>query len=129
MKSEYGCPHCKAVLNPGTKIILAARRGRSRGLILFSPQIGNYKIVRDPSFAIRTGDLVEFGCPVCGATLTSGVNRKLAEIELRQPGRRRALVAFSRIYGEHATFILDGETLSPHGEDAGHYERVNFFGN
>jgi hypothetical protein len=128
MKREYRCPHCKTILNPGTKIVLAARRGRRRGLILFSPQIGNYKTIRDPSFGLRIGDLVEFSCPVCATSLTSSVNRKLSEIELLQPGRRFVVVAFSRIYGEHATFVLNGESLSPFGEDSGHYDRVNFFG-
>ena len=128
MKREYRCPHCRAALNPGTKIILVARHARRRGLILFSPQIGNYKIIRDPSFELREGDLVEFGCPVCATSLTSRADRHLAEIELRQPAGRRALVAFSRVYGEHATFVLDGETLLPYGEDADHYDRVNFFG-
>jgi hypothetical protein len=129
MKRAYHCPHCGAALNPGTKIILIARRGRRRGLILFSPQIGNYKIIRDPSFELKAGDLVEFSCPVCATSLSCDADRRLAEVELRQPAGRRAHVVFSRVYGEHATFLLDGETLLPFGADADHYDRVNFFGN
>jgi len=128
MKREYACPHCKATLNPGTKIILAARRGRHRGLILLSPQIGNYKTIIDPGFPLRRGDMVEFACPACATPLTSATERHLAEINLRQSGRRPLVVVFSRVYGKHATFLCDGENVTEYGEDTSHYEKVNFFG-
>ena len=40
------------------------------------------------------------------------------------PGR----MEFSRTYGEHATFIVDGQEVTAYGEDADDYQDVNFFG-
>jgi hypothetical protein len=128
MKWTYACPHCRAVLNPHTKIILAARRGRRRGLILLSPQPGNYQSIVDESFALREGETVELCCPACGHDLASSAAHRLAEILLLRPGAAPRRVEFSRVYGEHATFILDGEKIVPYGDDAGAFDRVNFFG-
>ena len=128
MKWTYACPHCRAVLNPHTKIVLAARRGRQRGLILLSPQPGNYQTIVDPSFVLVEGETVELTCPACGHDLASSAARRLAEIQLLHPGAIPRRVEFSRVYGEHATFILDGEKIVPYGDDAGAYDRVNFFG-
>ena len=128
MKWTYACPHCHAVLNPHTKIILAARRGKRRGLILLSPQPGNYRSIIDSGFALQDGEMVEFTCPACGVDLVSTVAKKLAEILLVLPGQRTRRVQFSRVYGEHATFVMDGEKVVPYGDDAGSYERINFFG-
>ncbi len=128
MKWNYACPHCGATLNPHTKVILAARRGKRRGLILLSPQPGNYRSIIHESFPLAGGEMVEFSCPACGHALTSAAASRLAEILLVRPGQPPRRVEFSRVYGEHATFILDGENVVPYGDDAGVYERVNFFG-
>jgi predicted RNA-binding Zn-ribbon protein involved in translation (DUF1610 family) len=130
MKWKYACPHCKAILNPNVKIVLAVRRGRKRGLILLSPRPGNYKSICDSDFSdmMEEGTLVDFACPACGELLTSRASRKLAELLLLVPDQKDKRIQFSRIYGEHATFILNGETVTPYGEDAGLYDEVNFFG-
>ena len=130
MKWKYLCPHCKAVLNPNVKIVLAARRGKTRGIILLSPRLGDYKVICDDDFAtkVQAGELVQLSCPACASDLTSKVSHKLAEIELHQPGHQVKRVQFSRVQGEQATFILNGERVVPYGEDALLYDTVNFFG-
>ena len=130
MKWKYACPHCKAVLNPNVKIVLAVKRGKKRGLILLSPRPGNYKSICDEDISDRFSDgtLVDFSCPACGENLTSKASRKLAEMLLMQPNQKTKRVQFSRVYGEHATFVLNGETVIPYGDDAGIYDEVNFFG-
>lgn len=129
MKWKYTCPHCSSVLNPNVKIILRVRRGRRTGLMLLSPRPGNYKSICDPDFSrqIRDGQLVEFSCPACGAELTSPAAHRLAELRL-VVGKERKRIQFSRVYGEHATFVLDGESVVPYGPDAPIYDDVNFFG-
>ena len=49
MKNTFACPHCEGVLNPHVKILLVAETKRCRGLILLSPQPGNYKYLCDRS--------------------------------------------------------------------------------
>lgn len=130
MKWKYTCPHCKAVLNPNVKIVLSARRGKTRGLILLSPRPGTYKIISDSDFndKVKEGELVMLTCPACSADLTSSASRNLAEINLHQPGRPALKIQFSRVQGEQATFVLNGESVVPYGEDAEIYDEVNFFG-
>lgn len=128
MKWKYACPHCNGILNPHTKIILVARRGRRRGLVLLSPRPGNYTTIADDTFPLNKGEMAQFSCPICGQELTSQLSRNLAELLLMLPGLKVKRIQFSRIFGEHATFILDGETLTPYGEDADLYGKINFFG-
>ncbi len=127
MKWKYCCPHCKGVLNPHTKIILVARRGRRQGVVLLSPRPGNYTTIADDTFPLNRGEMASFFCPICGHDLVAP-QKKLAELLLLLPGLKTKRIQFSRVYGEHATFILDGETLIPYGEDADLYGKINFFG-
>jgi len=127
MKRTYSCPRCRATLNPNVKVILlATNRGRT-GLVLLDPQPGNYEVLRAPELELEEGDRVEFRCPVCRATLESAASENLAELLFRDEEGNEGRVDFSRIYGEHATYLVTREEVLSFGEDAGHY-RGNFFG-
>lgn len=130
MKNLFVCPHCQAVLNPNVKILLVASYGKKRGLVLLSPQPGNYKFIADRSFqeALRPGANLALFCPVCTADLTSKASKKLVELHLIKPGGEKVDVQFSRAYGVHATFLVDGETVTAYGSDAGDFDHINFFG-
>jgi hypothetical protein len=130
MKNRFYCPHCQSVLNPNVKIILAASFNGMRGLILLSPQPGNYKFIADSTFAaaLRPGAEVTYSCPVCSADLTSETHDKLVELTMRSADNRARRVAFARSHGVRATFIIDDGTVTPYGEDAEEFETVNFFG-
>jgi predicted RNA-binding Zn-ribbon protein involved in translation (DUF1610 family) len=128
MAKRYYCPHCRSNLNPGTKIIMRIRRGRQKGLILLSPQVGNYTSILPEEFVLRRGESVHVSCPVCGADLISPVNRKLGEVLLRQGETDFLPVYFSRTYGEQATFVVSEEKVRSYGEHADQYQHVNFFG-
>ena len=129
MKNIYTCPHCATVLNPSVKILLVARHHDRRGMILLSPQPGNFKYICDSSLeeGLAAGDLVAFSCPVCTFDLTSVADFRFAELILRAPGHGEARIEFSRAYGTHATYVIDGQSATPFGEDAGDDE-TNFFG-
>ena len=51
MKNVYLCPHCHSNLNPSVKIVLVASYRQRKGLILLSPQPGNFKFVCDEHVA------------------------------------------------------------------------------
>lgn len=128
MKRRYCCPKCKALLNPGTKIILTARSGEKLGLVLFSPQPGNYNAIVPDELMLKPGDLVELRCPVCGASLDSRYNENLAHIDFVKEDGEAGQVNFSRRFGERATYFVTSETIRSYGPDAARYGGFNFFG-
>jgi len=128
MKRSYFCPHCRGLLNPGTKVIFVIEHGSDRGLLLLSPELGDYAVVLAESFPIEPGSTNDFSCPICHHDLTSPANRNLVEILCRQPDGSDARVDFSRVAGEHATFVCGPRGIRAFGEHAPLYESVNFFG-
>jgi hypothetical protein len=130
MKNVYLCPHCSANLNPNVKIILLVSHRRRKGLILLSPQPGNFKYVCDQHVGevLKAGARVTFACPVCQADLTSGVHSGFSELYLDVGGRVPERVFFSRKFGTHATFVTKGDVVATYGEDADEFAKINFFG-
>lgn len=130
MKNIYACPHCATVLNPSVKVLLMARHHDRRGMILLSPQPGNFKYICDPSLeeGLKPGELVAFSCPVCTLDLTSVSDHRFAELVLRSPGHRDRKIEFSRAFGTHATYVIDGQSATAFGEDADEEDATNFFG-
>jgi hypothetical protein len=127
MKRTYLCPHCSATLNPSTKIILRAEAGGGKGLFLFSPRPGNYDVVIPDGFRLRQRDRVAFSCPVCSRDLTSGRDPDLAEIRFTSTSGLVGSVAFSRVFGRHASYFITAEKVRSYGEHAG-ARGINFWG-
>jgi hypothetical protein len=127
MKRTYSCPHCKAILNPSTKIILCAESEGKKGLFLFSPQPGNYDLIVPEGFQLRKKDRVSFSCPVCTRELTSARDDTLAEICFMSTSGSAGTVAFSRMFGMHATYFITAEDVRSYGEHAANMD-VNFWG-
>jgi len=128
MKRVYFCPFCNATLNPSVKVILTAIMNGRGGLILLSPQPGNYEVLAAQELDLRPGDVIDLHCPVCSKSLVSRVNEKLAEIGFRLTNGMDGRAHFSRRFGEHATFFITSEEVRSYGEDADHYSGLNFFG-
>ena len=130
MKKNFTCPHCDAVLNPSVKILLTVAYRNRKGMILLSPQPGNYKMILDKTVEdkLKPGAKVKFGCPVCAGDLTSPGNDKFAELHMGSHGQEPVKVEFSRVFGKHATFVIDGEEVTTYGEDVEDFGSTNFFG-
>lgn len=130
MKSVYGCPHCKSVLNPSVKILLVIKYNKKQGMILLSPQPGNFKFICDKTVekAVKPGSSVTFCCPVCSTDLAAQGNKKFAELTLIDPNGHRRKVEFSRVFGKQATYIVDGDEVKAFGDDADDFNETNFFG-
>ncbi len=130
MKNSFVCPHCKGVLNPNVKILLVAVNKKRKGMVLLSPQPGNYKYLCDSSLqdAFRPGDTITYSCPLCAANLTAKGNPKFSQLELHAPGHNPRRVDFNRVFGTHATFIIDSGEVTAYGDDADVFKSTNFFG-
>jgi len=99
-------------------------------MILLSPQPGNFKYICDPSVSavMKNGATLTFYCPVCSADLTSPANKKFVELNLVDPNGGIRKVEFSRVLGTHATFIVDGDEITPYGDNVEDMGPTNFFG-
>lgn len=118
MSWEYSCPHCKVMLNPDRSVILAMQRGSVRVLVGLHPRPGKYEVHLPPEVEVQPGSRWDFFCPACHAELVNTIDPNLCEMELRMDdGPLRIL--FSRVAGQHATFIMNDTVLNEkHGGDA-----------
>ena len=130
MKNIYACPHCQTVLNPSVKILLVVQYKKKKGMILLSPQPGNFRFICDSELqeSMKPGALVNFSCPVCSSDLTSTQDNKFVELALLSPGRKSRRVEFSRQFGKQATLIIDGDEVAMFGRDVEDSAGKNFFG-
>ena len=129
MSWTYSCPHCGQVLNPDETVILIGNIDRQDVLIGFHPQPGNYTVYLPPGVDLQYGHAADFFCPLCRTNLESQTHENFCELVIWQGQQRRRLM-FSRIAGEHATYIVREEPAQEkkqqleerHGE---HTDRYN----
>ncbi len=129
LKVNYLCPHCRSYLRVWNNIILIVK-SESRNLqsiLLLNPGIGNYNLIHHSSIEFSEGEMLDFICPVCRADLTAtGIHRNLVRIILIDEKNTEFDVYFSKICGEHSTFVIHKDDIvEKHGEDSSSY--VNYF--
>ena len=120
--NNFLCPKCHEHLRVGDHLIFRVRNSRKQsGLLLLSPQIGNYSSLKNPDFNTEPGETLEFFCPVCCSPLRSEIHPNLAYVIMEEVSGKQYDVYFSQILGEHSTYKTDGDSLHLAGEDAGRY--------
>lgn len=120
--NNFLCPKCLSHICVGNHLIFKVKNQKKQSsLLLLDPQIGNYASYKHPSFEIQEGELLNFFCPVCNASLESDVHRNLAHVILQEENGKDHDVYFSQVTGEHSTFETMGESFRAAGEDAGKY--------
>lgn len=128
MENNYLCPKCNAYLNVGENIILTAKnRCGDKGIVLLSPELGNYRIEKHPFFIIKEGDHVNLYCPSCGENLAArNLSDNLAKMIMIDQQENEYEIYFSEIAGEHCTYKIKEGILESFGGDSTVY--VNHFG-
>jgi len=91
------------------------------GLILLHPDLGNYAVVKHPNFDVTQGEIVAFYCPYCNKQLVSEKNKNLAKILMSDENGLEYEIHFSRMVGQHSTYMIMGENIEIFGEDADEY--------
>jgi hypothetical protein len=120
--NNFICPECKGHLLVGENIIFKVKNSKKHsGLFLLSPQIGNYNSHKHRLFEIKSGEVLEFFCPICNGSLKSDIDKNLAHVILIDESDQSHDVYFSQIVDEHSTFETNGDALHIEGEDAGKY--------
>jgi hypothetical protein len=122
MENSFICPFCRGHLRVGEYIIFATKNSKKQmGLILLSPQIGNYTSIKHPDFEFKEGDKLNFFCPLCHRSLESDFEENLVRVIMVDEKSREHDIYFSRIAGEHSTYDLTGETVKATGEHSFRY--------
>ena len=122
MKQNFICPRCKGYLNVGEFIILSAEtKHGDAGLILFSPEIGNYTTIKNPGFLIKEGEKYEFFCPLCQKKLAADIHDNLSHIIMIDEDKKEYEILFSKIAGEKSTYKIVGESLEIYGDHQSNY--------
>ena len=117
MRWSYSCPHCHGILNRQNSILLVGTHGEDRIIIGLHPAPGNYQISLPPGTEIEPGSRWTFSCPLCQQSLVADISPDLCCIDMISRNIRHR-VFFSRIAGEHATFVISAEGIEKHGDHA-----------
>jgi hypothetical protein len=129
MKSRFLCPACRSDLKIKNSIIFSAQTEKGiKGLVLFSPELGNYSILHVPAFAYSGGEHIDFFCPVCHTDLgIHKVSKDLAGVVMIDEKKVEYNIIFSEIAGKKCTIKMKENTIvKSYGEDANEYS--NFWG-
>ena len=128
MNRDYLCPSCQGNIKVGGHIVFTVvTPKKKRGLMLLSPDLGDYRTIHHPSLEFQAGDRVEFLCPLCHENLTaSEFHQNLARIVMVDVDGMRYDVVFSEIAGEKCTYKIGNNEIEAFGESAQDY--TNFFG-
>lgn len=126
MEWKYSCPLCTAILNPGPNIILLGRQQGREALLAFHPEPGNYEVAIPYNLTIKAREVWEFFCPVCHESLTAADESNLSALDMTDGEGHWHKVVFSRVAGEHATFVItkgpDDVKVKKHGVDLTRYD-------
>ena len=127
MNHNYLCPACRGQLKVNNNIIFSVKnKNGDGGLLILSPELGDYIIKKHPTFEYNDGEHVDFFCPICHSNFASKISKNLAEIIMIDESNTEYKIYFSEIAGEKCTYkISDGEVES-YGKDSTQY--INFFG-
>ncbi|MBK6966861.1 MAG: hypothetical protein IPH20_23910 [Bacteroidales bacterium] len=129
MKNRFLCPSCRSDLKIKNSVIFSARTEKGiNGLVLFSPELGNYSILHVPAFTYTEGEHIDFYCPVCHANLgVPEIGKDLAEVIMMDEKKVEYNIIFSEIAGKQCTIKMKEKTIiESYGEDAGEFS--NFWG-
>jgi hypothetical protein len=124
MQKYYLCPECRGHLKVGKHIVFTAKNSKGeKGLKLLHPEIGNYSSIKHPSFQYARGEPLDFGCPLCGTSFQSKIDKNLVHVLMIDKDKKEYDIFFSRIAGEQSTFSVSahGDSVMQAGEDSHKY--------
>jgi hypothetical protein len=126
--SDYLCPKCRGHLRVGNELIFSTRTASgTAGLVLLSPEVGDYTVLKHPSYVFKQGEHVDFFCPICHENLeATEYSKNLAKVLAVDEHGKESTLVFSEIVGERCTYKLTDRHLEAFGDDSPHY--MNFFG-
>jgi hypothetical protein len=127
MERNYHCPFCHGQLYINERIIFSIQNEQDqKGLILLTPDLGDYRAMKHPSFKIKEGEHLDFFCPICHKNLiVEKKDLKFTRVMMVDAGEEFEIL-FSQIAGERCTYVIGDHSFNAFGTDAD--EHTNFWG-
>lgn len=125
MSYDYYCPICKGQLRVDDNLVFTAksRDTNKKGLILLSPELGNYNTRRHPEFEAKEGEQFTLYCPICHTRLNREENNNLVKVFMQDPEGHEYEIFFSGIAGEKCTYKMRDKQIEGMGPDAELYRK------
>ncbi len=105
---DYYCPKCDSKLNENNQVVFNIKRSSDEIIKLFldpKPMSYKFRCEPEPLFPFVESEMVDFNCPNCDQSLESDKYSKFVEIILKVTDKVIFEVFFSRIYGDHKTYV------------------------
>ena len=118
--NQFLCPECRSDLKVKSSLVFIGENPeKERGIILFSPKLGDYQMLHTDSFVFKDGDHIKFICPVCQADLgLSKTKKELASVIMIDQNKEEYRIVFSEIAGKQVTIqVKDNVVVDFYGED------------
>jgi len=129
MKNRFLCPSCRSDLKIKNSVIFSAQTEKGiKGLVLLSPELGNYSILHVPAFKYSDGEHIDFFCPVCHSDLgIPNVSKDLASVIMIDERKVEYNIVFSQIAGKKCTIKMkENAIIESYGDNADEFS--NFWG-
>ena len=128
MKTKNLCPHCRSVINVNEKLVLVAKRKAcTKGIILLHTELGNYENEKNPDFAIKDYEEVDFFCPICSESLEYKFKMSLVSVLMVDEFEKESIVVFSKIYQKKCTYHIIDNKIESYGSCAKKFSNPKWF--
>jgi hypothetical protein len=120
---NYLCPKCRSQIRVGDHIVIAAQGpDNEKGLILLSPEVGDYEKTTHPDFVLKEGVKYVLSCPVCHANLHDSKKENLAKLFLMEDDHEYDFY-ISTIVGEEVTYKIHEHEVEDFGFHRERYKK------
>jgi hypothetical protein len=103
---DYYCPSCDKKLSENNEVVFnVVRLNNSVLKIYLEPKPRSYKFRSEHSVSFKEKEVVDFCCPHCKTNLVSKKYPNFVKIILKVTHNVLFDVYFSRIHGDHRTYV------------------------
>jgi len=123
MANNFICPKCKGHLLVGGYVVFTVTTTKGKqGIILLSPDLGDYSKALSHGLTIEKGEGVEFFCPICHSNLASEVDQNLIRILMIDENAVKHEIFFSAIDSEYCTYKISEKNYEKYGSSCEKYD-------
>ncbi len=125
--SCFLCPHCYSYLNVKNQLIFkVTTKENKQGLMILNNKPGTFESTASPGIEKIEGDLYNFFCPVCHASLhEKHLNENLVHILVIDKDNTMNDIFFSGIFGEQCSYVIKKGKVQFYGKH--YHEYLNQF--